>query len=83
MERENGVTAKPIYKPHPAYTDKARKQKIQGTVVLSMVVTEVGRGRDAKVTASLDKVLDNPTLAAVRTKDSNPPLKIANLSHFA
>src|ERR1700675_1851586 len=61
-----GVTApKPLYTPQPEYTDKARKQKINGTVVLTLVVTEAGKVRDVRVTRSLDRGLDKQATTAV------------------
>jgi protein TonB len=62
----NGVTApKPVYVPNPEYTEKARKEKIRGFVVLSMVVTAEGTVRDPHIAASLTKYLDQQALAAV------------------
>ena len=81
-----GVTApKPLYHPEPEYTDKARKKKIRGSVVLSVVVTPEGTVRDAKVTTSLEKSLDQQALNAVSlwkfqpaTEDGQPvPVRIA------
>jgi len=76
----NGVTApKGIYTPNPEYTDRARKKKVRGTVVLSMIVTPEGTVRDPKITKNLDKDLDQQALAAVSkwrlepgTKDGRP-----------
>jgi periplasmic protein TonB len=71
-----GVTApKATYSPQPEYTDKARKQKINGTVVLTMVVTEEGKVRDVKVTKSLDRGLDKQAIAAVSTWKFEPGTK--------
>ena len=62
----NGVTApRPVSTPDAEYTDKARKKKINGTVVVAMIVTPEGKVRDVKVTKSLDKELDKQALAAV------------------
>ena len=76
----NGVTApKAIYDPNPDYTDRARKKKIQGSVVLSIVITDKGLVRDAKVVTGLDRDLDKQALKAVgswrfepATKDGKP-----------
>ncbi|HEX8892640.1 MAG TPA: TonB family protein [Terriglobales bacterium] len=63
-----GVTIpKPLYQPDPEYTDRARKKKISGMVLLSIVVTPEGTVQDAKVTTSLDKDLDRQALKAVST----------------
>ena len=86
-----GVTApKPLYHPDPEYTDRARKKKISGMVLLSIVVTPEGTVRDAKVTTSLDKDLDRQALKAVSTwkfqpatKDGKPvPVRIAVETDF-
>jgi len=79
-EAGNGVTApKGVYTPNPEYTDRARKKKVRGTVVVSMIVTPEGKVRDPKITTSLDKDLDQQALAAVSkwrlepgTKDGRP-----------
>jgi len=75
-----GVTApRAIYAPSPEYTDKARKAKINGTVVLSLIVTPEGEARDVRVTKSLTVDLDIKAVEAVRkwkfkpaTKDGQP-----------
>ena len=77
---KNGVTIpKAIYQPNPEYTDRARRKKINGSVVLSMIVTPEGTVRDPKVTTSLDKELDKQAIACVKqwkfqpaTKDGTP-----------
>jgi TonB family protein len=75
-----GVTApKPVYHPNAEYTDKARKKKIQGSVVVSIVVTDEGTVRDARIVSGLEKDLDKQALKAVSawkfepaTKDGKP-----------
>jgi TonB family protein len=77
---DSGITApKPVYQPDAEYTDRARRKKISGSVVVSFVVTREGTVRDAKVARSLDKELDQQALAAVSkwkfepaTKDGKP-----------
>jgi TonB family protein len=84
------TTPKPLYHPDPEYTDRARKKKINGVVLLSIVVTPEGTVRDAKVTTSLDKELDSQALKAVgtwkfqpATKDGKPvPVRIAVETDF-
>ena len=76
----NGVMApKPVSMPDAEYTDRARKKKINGTVIVAMIVTPEGNVRDAKVIKSLDKDLDKQAIAAVNkwtfepaTKDGSP-----------
>jgi TonB family protein len=75
-----GVTVpKAVYMPDPEYTDRVRKKKIRGSVVLSIVVTDKGTVRDAKVVTGVDKDLDKQALKAVSgwrfepaTKDGKP-----------
>lgn len=76
----NGVTApKAVYAPNPEYTDRARKQKINGSVIVSMIVGPEGTVHEPKVATGLDKDLDKQALKAVSswkfkpaTKDGNP-----------
>ena len=78
--RQNGITApKAIYSPDPEYTDQARKRKVRGSVLLSLVVTPEGDVREPKVIRSLDRDLDKQAVAAVSkwkftpaTKDGQP-----------
>jgi protein TonB len=70
---------KPIYQPNPEYTDRPRRKKIQGNVLLSLIVTADGTVRDPQVTRSLDKDLDKKALECVSkwkfepaTKDGQP-----------
>jgi len=77
---ENGITApKAIFMPQPEYTEQARRKKINGTVLLSLVVNADGTVRDPAVTKSLDKGLDKQALETVKkwkfqpaTKDGQP-----------
>lgn len=72
----SGITApRAIYNPEPEYTDRARKKKIRGPVVLSIVVTDEGRVRDAKVVTGLDKELDTQALKAVSRWRFEPATK--------
>ena len=55
----NGVSAPvPIYKPEPPYTKEARVAKVEGTVVLWIVVGADGAVNDAKVVKAIDQGLD-------------------------
>ncbi len=72
----SGVTApKPISMPNPEYTDRARRKKIRGTVMVSFVVAEDGSVRDARVTKSLDKDLDHQAVDAVMRWKFQPAMK--------
>jgi TonB family protein len=69
----NGVTLpKPVFMPGPDYSEKARKKKLSGSVVVAMIVTPEGNVRDLKVIKSLDKDLDKQALAAVSTWKFEP-----------
>jgi len=75
-ELGNGVTApKPVYTPDPEYSERARKKKINGTVVVAMIVTPEGRVRDVKIAKSLDEGLNKQALAAVSTWKFEPATK--------
>ena len=51
---------------NPEYTDVARKKKIEGTVVLDIVVDKKGNVIDAKVKKGLGYGLDESAIAAVK-----------------
>ena len=76
----DGVMAPSVtYKVEPTYTPEAKEAKIQGGVVLTLVVNAEGRADDIKVTQSLDPGLDANAVAAVSqwlfkpgTKDGQP-----------
>lgn len=78
--RKNGIQApKGIYTPQPEYSDKARRKKINGIVLLSFVVAKDGTVRDPVVTKSLESSLDQQSLDTVKkwkfepaTKDGQP-----------
>ena len=66
---------KPIYTPDPEYDDGARKRRIQGTVVLRMIVGADGLPRDIKVAQSLVRGLDEEAIKAVKQWRFQPSLK--------
>ena len=76
----DGVTPpKSIYAPNPEYDEAARKAKLNGFVVLSLIVTLEGNAKDVKVTKSLSPGLDQKSIEAVSkwkfapaTKDGKP-----------
>jgi TonB family protein len=71
-----GVTApEAIYQPDPEYTESARKKKLQGTVVLDMVVTPEGNIDDVEVVHHLDPGLDQKAVDAVRRWKFHPGTK--------
>jgi TonB family protein len=55
-----------LHKVDPNYTKHAKHAKIEGTVVLSVVVRPDGRAHDMVVMRSLDAGLDKKALDAVK-----------------
>jgi TonB family protein len=61
-----GVTLpRAIHDPDPEYSDEARRNKYQGSVVLWLIVDAEGRPRDLRVQRSLGMGLDEKALATV------------------
>ena len=72
----NGVSAPiPIFKPEPPYTKEARAAKLQGTVVLWIVVGVDGTVTDAKAIKPFDKGLTENAVQTVKTWKFNPAMK--------
>jgi TonB family protein len=63
----NGVT-KPacVYCPVPDYTDQARKDKVEGAVVVQAVVTVEGRAANISVVRGLGSGLDEKAVEVVQ-----------------
>ena len=57
----------PIYSPDPEFSEEARKAKLQGQVVLEVVVDTDGRAHRIRVRASLGLGLDEKAIEAVET----------------
>ncbi len=66
---------KMIYGPEPAYTDKARKKKLQGVVILQIIVTAEGTTRGVTVQKSLSPDLDESAIMAVSKWKFEPAMK--------
>lgn len=83
----NGVSAPTaIYDPEPQYTDEARKSRMQGVVLLAVVVGPDGRTHNIHVGRSLGMGLDEKAIEAVRTwrfspaeKDGQPVAVLVNI----
>ena len=71
--RELGPRA--IYAPQPEYSETARKKKISGTVVLSLVVGLDGLPHDIRVEKKLGFGLDEKALGAVQQWEFQPATK--------
>jgi TonB family protein len=61
-----GDMPKVIYKLDPSYSNAARDAKLEGTVVVSLVVGEDGTPKDARVVKPLGLGLDEKAIEAVR-----------------
>jgi TonB family protein len=66
---------KVVSKVEPNYTDDARSAKIEGPVVLSLIVDPQGRAQKIRVTRSLDKGLDQQAIAAIEKWHFAPGIK--------
>jgi hypothetical protein len=68
VQVSKGVISKPtvIEKVHPTYSKEARKAKVKGTVMLSVVVAPEGRARDIRVLKALGYGLDEKAIEAVQ-----------------
>ena len=63
---EEGLTPpKLTYKVEPSYTEEARDAKIQGTVVVQVVVNENGIAEDIVIVRSLEEGLDERAKQAI------------------
>ena len=63
------------YMPMAEYSDKARKKKINGNVMLSAIITSTGEVADVKVEKGLGYGLDEKALEAVRRWKFQPAMK--------
>ena len=66
---------KVVSKVEPDYTDHARNAKIEGPVVLSLIVDTQGRAQRIRVTKSLDKGMDQQAIAAIEKWHFAPGIK--------
>ena len=57
----------PIYKPDPEFSAEARKAKLQGQVVLEVVVDTDGKAHGIRIRSGLGLGLDEKAIAAVET----------------
>ena len=66
---------KVVSKVEPNYTDDARTAKIEGPVVLSLMIDPQGLPKNIRVTKSLDKGLDQEAIAAIEKWHFAPGIK--------
>jgi protein TonB len=64
-----------VSKVEPNYTDDARNAKIEGPVVLTLIVDTQGQAEKIRVTKSLDKGLDQQAIAAIEKWHFAPGIK--------
>jgi|SRR5208282_1208341 len=64
-----------IYAPSPEYSEKARKKKITGTVVLALTVGTDGLAHDIQVEKKLGYGLDEKAVEAMRKWKFQPELR--------
>jgi TonB family protein len=65
----------PIYKPEPNYAEEARKARLEGAVLLQIVIDENGSVRDVKVLRSLGLGLNEKAVEAVLMWRFRPAVK--------
>ena len=65
----------PIYKPEPQYTKQALKAKLQGNVMLAVVVDVDGKAKNIQVVRSLGMGLDEKAVEVVATWRFKPGFK--------
>jgi periplasmic protein TonB len=66
---------KPIFSPHPDFSEEARKNKLTGMVVLRIIVGADGKPHDITVQRTLGMGLDEKAIEAVRTWRFEPGTK--------
>jgi TonB family protein len=69
----NGVTIpRCTYCPNPSFSDEARAAKVQGTVILQVVVAADGRAENISVVRKAGYGLDQKAIEAVRSWQFKP-----------
>ncbi len=72
----NGVSAPTVlHKVEPKYSKDARKAKLDGTVVLTLVVDDQGRPQNLKILRRLGLGLDEKAIEAVKKWRFKPGVK--------
>ena len=64
-----------IQKFEPEYTQSAKEKKVQGSVLLALVIDASGNPKDIRVLRSLDQGLDENAITAVSQWDFAPAMK--------
>lgn len=78
--------ARPLHLVKPSYTDRARRNAVQGTVILQFVINSEGIPKQIRISKSLDVELDQASVDALKmwrfspaTKDNKPVAVRASL----
>jgi TonB family protein len=76
----NGITPPQVINPHAEaeYSDKARRNHVEGTVLLSLLVNTDGMPTDIKVIHPLGSGLDEQAIEAVQKWRFHPAMKDGN-----
>ena len=70
---DGGVEAVPLDTPSPAYPEEARREHLEGTVIVEIRIDRSGRVETARVTQGSGKsILDDAAVAAVRKWSYRP-----------
>lgn len=77
LYRPGGAVSVPslVYAATPSYSEAARKAKLEGIVLLKLVVDEDGNPQNVRVVRPLGMGLDEKAIEAVRRYRFNPALK--------
>ncbi len=67
------------YRVDPSYSEQARRAKVQGTVVLSVIVDREGHPRNIRVIRSLGSGLDEQATAAVQNWKFDPATRFGEV----
>jgi TonB family protein len=76
-DRVSGSTKAPIplFQPEAEYTDAARKAKINGSCLVSLIVDPQGMPQNVRITKSLDPGLDQTAIIAVNRYRFRPAMQ--------
>ena len=69
------IPPRPVYTPDPEYTSSARRDKIEGTVIINLKLDADGIPREMKIARSLRPDLDQKALEAVAKWRFSPAKK--------
>lgn len=65
----------PLFAPNPGYTEEARQARVQGVVILQLVIDKEGNVRDTKVIKGLPMGLDEKAIETVKGWKYQPAVK--------